>query len=200
MTDLTDEKAVSSLRTGDNGAFHVLYERYAPRGLSYANAILHNESDAEEALQEAFCRLLKPIRSGGVDPARGGFRALFFGTLRNLSIDVLRRRRSSGHLSLEAVPEPGVVSGAEARAGAGGVSIEVADTVRVAFRALPERHAEALRLRLNGELTYEQIAGVLGCSRGQVRTWIFRARRRLEEIFARDGLMPPRTPAAAAKE
>jgi RNA polymerase sigma-70 factor (ECF subfamily) len=196
MTGLTDEEAVSSLRTGNNGAFRVLYERYAPRGLSYASAILHNESDAEEALQEAFCRLLAPIRRGAVDPARGGFRAFFFGTLRNLSIDMLRRRRLSGRVSLESVPEPHSRPVAGTAEGPGGVPLEAAERVRGAFTALPPNHAEALRLRVNGGLSYEQIAGVLGCSRPQVRTWIYRARRRLEEIFTRDGLMPPRSAAA----
>jgi RNA polymerase sigma factor (sigma-70 family) len=187
MTGLTDEEAITSLRNGDSSAFRVLYERHAARGLNYANAILHNENDAEEALQEAFCRLLTPIRKGSVDPARGGFRALFFGTLRNLCIDMLRRRRQAGHLSLDSVAEP-----ASRAAGAAAASREAAEKIRAAFKFLPANHAEALQLRLNGKLSYDQIAGILGCTRAQVRTWIYRARRRLEEIFSKEGLIAPR--------
>jgi len=193
MTGLTDEEAIKSLCAGDSGAFRILYERHAARGLNYANAILHNEADAEEALQEAFCRLLTPIRKGTVDPARGGFRALFFGTLRNLCIDMLRRRRQAGHLSLESVAEPVGRAGGKTTP-----SPEAAEKIRAAFKVLPANHAEALRLRLNGKLSYDQIAGVLGCTRAQVRTWIYRARRRLEEIFSKEGLIAPKTPVPAS--
>jgi RNA polymerase sigma-70 factor (ECF subfamily) len=202
MTGLTDEEAIASLRAGNSSAFRILYERYASRGLSYANAILHNKTDAEEALQEVFCRLLTPIRNGSVDPERGGFRALFFGSLRNLSIDMLRRRRQAGHLSLEAVAEPINRAGGKVEERVdekSSASQEVAEKIRAAFMVLPANHAEALQLRLNGGLSYDQIAGVLGCTRAQVRTWIYRARRRLEEIFTRDGLIQPRTAASAKK-
>lgn len=187
MAGPTDEETIVSLRNGDSSAFRVIYERYAARGLNYANTILHNENDAEEALQEAFCRLLAPIRKGAVDPARGGFRALFFGILRNLCIDMLRRRRQAGHLSLESVAEPVSRTGGKHAA-----PREAAEKIRAAFRMLPANHAEALRLRLSGKLSYDQIAGFLGCTRAQVRTWIYRARRRLEEIFIKEGLIAPR--------
>lgn len=188
MKPLNDQEAISSYNNGDSAAFRVLYERYAARGLSYAQSILRNRSDSEEALQEAFCRLLGPIRSGGVDAGKGGFGALFFGTIRNLSIDMIRRRRTATSVSLEAVAEPAAET-AEAKAAA---PETLERTVREALDVLPVHHADAFKLRLNAGLSYDQIAEVLGCTRNQVRSWIYRARRRLEKEFRLRGLLDER--------
>ena len=186
MRSMSDEEALSSLMAGhgDGAAFRTLYDRYATRGMGYAYSFLRNESDSEEAVQEAFCRLLRPLHRGEVDAARGGFGAVFFSTLRNLCIDMLRKRRRRTHLSLEAVPELRARPGGHARDGE-----EMEKKVRAALEALPAHHGDALKLRLNGGLSYDQIAGILGCTHAQVRTWIYRARRSLEEQFKREGLM-----------
>ena len=170
---MLDEEIVAALRRGDGAAFSELYERYAGRGLRYARALLSNQADAEEAVQEAFCRLLEPLRSGV--PASNGrsFSALFFRTLRNLSIDALRRGPHRRHLSLEAVPEP-------ARPAADVSEGELLSTrIRQGLARLPEQQRDALELRVSGGLSYDEIAGALECTRAQVRTWIFRARRQL---------------------
>lgn len=180
---MTDKENLAALCTGDGSAFPVLYERYAAEGMRYAYSLLQNESDSEEAVQEAFCRLLKPLSRGAVDPAQGGFCALFFRTLRNLCIDMLRKRRIRSHVSLHEIPEP--------LACAHGNGCEIAsvqEAVLSLLEKLPSNHADAFKLRLNGGLSYVQIAEVLGCTRAQVRTWIFRARRRLEERVRRETL------------
>jgi len=194
MAGKTDEEAVAALSAGDNGAFRTLYDRYAARGRSYAISILRNEADSEEAVQEAFYRLLKPVYSGAVDSKRGGFCNLFFATVRNLCIDRLRKPQPMDCRDIEqkadAAAHPGRM--AEKEADSAREASRLATRVREALEELPSHQAEALKLRLNGELTYEQIAGILGCTRPQVRTWIYRARRRLEEKFRREGLLDGR--------
>jgi RNA polymerase sigma-70 factor (ECF subfamily) len=177
---MTDEEIMACLCAGDQSAFHFLYERYAARGVCYAQSLLKNRYDAEEAVQEAFCRLLKPLKRGAVSGKRGGFGALFFKTLRNLCIDALRRKK--GHLSIEAVPEPSAPSQS-------GRAAEVEGRVKAALDALPPKHGEALKLKLEGGLSYREIAGILDCTHTQVRTWIYRARRSLEEDFRKEGLI-----------
>ena len=46
---------------------------------------------------------------------------------------------------------------------------------------LPEQWRQVLLLRINGELSYEEISQVVGCTVSQVRTWIYRGRRELEK-------------------
>jgi RNA polymerase sigma-70 factor (ECF subfamily) len=184
MTELDENQALAALSAGDGAAFRVLYDKYADRGLHYARSILQNDSDSEEAVQEAFCRLVKPVNAGKIDPALGGFSAVFFGTLRNLCIDMMRQRRHRSHLPLDAVAEPGikpVAPGLEAG--------RIEEKVRSLLDKLPSHHADALKLKMKGGLSYDQIADVLGCTHAQVRTWIFRARRTLEESFQKEGLI-----------
>jgi RNA polymerase sigma factor (sigma-70 family) len=188
MNLMTDDEILASLNAGCGSALSVLYDRYAGPGVRYAHAILRDRGEAEEAVQEVFCRLLKPLRNGVVDPGRGGFGAFYFKALRNRCIDVMRRRsRSRRFLSLReaaAVPAPEGAQGKE------GGEIDLEAQVRKAMEALPSGQGDALKLRLEGGLSYEQIAQVLDCTKAQVRTWIFRARRNLEENLSREGLLP----------
>jgi RNA polymerase sigma-70 factor (ECF subfamily) len=181
---MRDEQALAALREGDETGFRTLYDQYASKGLHYAQSILQNESDSEEAVQEAFCRLLKPLGKGKIEPELGGFGAVFFQTLRNHCIDMLRRRRLRTHVSLETVAEPGVTSPMPGHDASG-----IERSVEAFLETLPDRHADALKLKLKGGLSYAQIAAVLGCTRAQVRTWIYRARRSLEDRFRKEGLI-----------
>jgi len=173
--------------------FRILYDRYAGRGIRYANSILHDINDSEDAVQDVFCRLLGPIAQDKVDSGRGGFGALFFSSLRNLCVDLIRKRRSRPRgLPLHEVGERAARPDA-ARSGGREALAEMEKRVKAAFEALRPNHAEALRLRVKGELNYDEIAAALDCSRAQVRTWIYRARRSLSEIFLREGLDVPKT-------
>jgi RNA polymerase sigma-70 factor, ECF subfamily len=191
MTIQTKGKAAAGTVAGDNGAFRELYDRYAPRGFVYAESLLHNRSDSEEALQEAFCRILGPIERGTIDPARGGFRALFFATIRNLCIDVLRKRKRPAPISLEAVAERSCAVGRMEGCEEARSFEETQARVRAAIAALPPRQSRALSLRLKSRMSYAEIATRLKCTRDQVRTWIYRARRTLEKRFVADGLLRP---------
>ncbi len=177
----------------DQDAFRILYDRYAGRGIRYASSILHDVNDSEDAVQEVFFRLLGPIAQDRIDSARGGFGALFFSSLRNLCVDLIRKRRTRPrYLPIDSVGQRAARTDA---AGSGGreALAEMEARVKAAFDALRPNHAEALRLRVKGGLNYDEIAAALDCSRAQVRTWIYRARRSLSEIFLREGLDVPKS-------
>lgn len=181
---MTDDEIIASMHAGDRSAFPLLYQRYAGRGVRYAYTLLKNSSDAEEAVQEVFCKLLTPLRSGDVDPARGGFSAIFFKSLRNLCIDMLRksgleRRQLKKAAHSKAAPPADHLASQD----------DLERKVRQAIEALPSLLGDAFKLRLNGRLSYEEIAQILDCSRAQVRTWIYRARRRLEADLVKEGLI-----------
>jgi RNA polymerase sigma-70 factor (ECF subfamily) len=185
---MTDDEILASLSNGNRAAFPLLYQRYASRGLRYAGSLLHNGYDAEEVVQEAFCRLLVPLRQGRVEADRGGFCALYFKTLRNLSLDTLRQRKRRNHLPLDEVEEPRAAAAAEVVDG-GEASLRMQQILREALQALPAEHVNVLLLRVHGGLSYDQIAAVQGCSRAQVRTWIYRTRRNLEQALQRQGYL-----------
>ena len=154
------------------------YQSCAQAGVRYAMSILRNQSDAEEAVQEAFCRLQG--RELGSDAM--AYRGKFFVTLRNHCIDLIRRRkvRKEVHLAQELESHREKVRSD---------SQDVIAAVEEAMTRLPEQWRQVLQLRIHGELSYQEIADITGSSFSQVRTWIYRGRRQLENDLAQRGLI-----------
>ena len=67
--------------------------------------------------------------------------------------------------------------------------VRIERTIREAIDQLPTSWADALRLRIDGELSYDDISKVLKCTKAQVRTWIYRARRQLERDLAHEDFL-----------
>jgi RNA polymerase sigma-70 factor (ECF subfamily) len=177
------EAEIQALTSDGGPPLPELFRLYARKGARYAFALLGNQQDSEDVVQEAFCRLLGPVRRGEVRAELGGFRALFFRTLRNLALDVLRKRKTRRSLYLDDVGE---VAARNVPSDDG----DLLETLAALRCELPSHEREALDLRVSGGLGYDEIASVLGCTRSQVRTWIYRARRRLEEELRRRRLLP----------
>jgi RNA polymerase sigma-70 factor (ECF subfamily) len=165
-------------------AFGDAIDEYSQRGLRYANSVLRSLADAEEVVQEAFCRLL--MSRHRADPY-DDVSAIFFTTIRNLCVDVIRRRRRRPTMSIADVAT-------EPCAGDTGELAELQRVVRDAIDELPQNWADALRLRVDGDLRYDEISMILRCSKSQVRTWIYRARRQLEQELVKQELVTNNLP------
>ncbi len=158
-----------------------LFPEYQARARRYAYWFLGNRNDSEEVVQEAFVRLAQREQNGKPIADENGFAGLLFTTVRNLSIDVLRKGKRTQNVELTSDRMPLVRESDDM------VSSEFQDELTKQLRELPEQWAEALKLRTSAELSYDEIAKVLGCTRAQVRTWIYRARKRLAENLKRLG-------------
>ena len=144
--------------------------------------MLGNENDAEEVVQEAFLRLARrEIEEAWTEENERRFTGMLFTTVRNLSIDLLRKKGRRKNVSLTNVNEPMVEQPDE------GSARQLNQQITQLMSELPETWAEALKLKLTGELTYEEIATVLDCTKAQVRTWIFRARKQLARGLTKYG-------------
>jgi len=161
------------------------YLRYVERGYRYAHALLRNVDDAEETVQEAFCRLVE-ANGSAPRPEDPAFEPTFFKVVRNLSIDRIRKNARRDHEPLdEAVHGPTIDA----------VPDEEPLEARLASLSaeLPENQLSALELRVNAGLGYDAIAEVMDVTTAQVRTWIFRARRHLRCALEKAGAWPERT-------
>ncbi|MFG0316438.1 MAG: RNA polymerase sigma factor, partial [Planctomycetota bacterium JB042] len=168
---MTQEKDQEHAAADD--ASSLPYRRYAERGFRFAHAMLRNVDDAEETVQEAFCRLAAAKQ---LEPP--AFEPRFFRTVRNLAIDRLRQRPHRAHLPLDESALP-------ARAAAPPDDAPLAPRLRRLVADLPAPQRDALLLRVHGGLAYDAIAAALDATTTQVRTWIFRARRKLEDGLRR---------------
>ena len=169
----TDEELVRRYRTGEASAFDALVGRYARGAVRFAAHLVGDAHEAEDLAQECFFKLVAAARNGAYDPARGRFAPFFFRMLRNLAVDRLRSRRPANPFP----PDPT----AEEPDGAALAEFgERSARVRAIVETLPPNERAAIALREFEGLAYREIAEVLGANLETVKTWIFRARRRIE--------------------
>lgn len=152
-------------------ALDPLYRELHPPLLRFAEGLLGNRSDAEEAVQDAFVAL---ARTGHVDEPR----AWLFRVTRNSAVSVLRRRR--GSVSLETVAAEPHQPGPDPHRAAE-LSSEMG-VLRVALATLPERNRSALLLRELSGMSYREIASTIDVSEANVKVLIFRARQALQSV------------------
>lgn len=130
---------------------------------------------ARDLAQDAFVKAFAAL--GGFRPG-APMRPWLFRIANNLFLDHVRRRHPE---SLDALHEGGAEAGAEdpalARLGEGMALAE-------ALASLPVNWRQALVLRHDDDLSYEEIAEVLGVPIGTAKTWLFRGRERLRALLA----------------
>jgi RNA polymerase sigma-70 factor (ECF subfamily) len=135
----------------------------------YAVSLLHDTTEAEDVVQDLYERLWRRrliIR-------RVGFRSLVMTTVRNMSLDRLRRQRLNRHTAIE--DEPLAAESPE-------VDNPVA-IVRMIISHLPEREREIIHLHDVEGMDYEDIAEVVGTSVMAARMACSRARQKVKEEF-----------------
>lgn len=173
-------------QAGDEAAFGRLYEWFGPRTLAYLRGLAGE--DADDVQQEVWLTVYRQLGSLG-DPR--AFRTWLFRTTRHRAIDHLRRRRREQELFAEEEKAAEVPD----RGASGDDRLDV-DLVLELIGRLPALQREALLLRHRDDLSYAEIALVVGCSLGTVRSRLFQARRRLEQLMTSGGGAEPATGAS----
>ncbi|MBI3725525.1 sigma-70 family RNA polymerase sigma factor [bacterium] len=159
--------------SGDPAALGELYDLLAARLHGYARTLAPTEADADEALQEAFLGLARNRKNlGAVESPL----AYVFRSVRNAAIAV--RSTGARAASLEAASEP-LLEAAEP-----GVLAEETDEANALLAALPDEQREVVVLKVWGELTFKEIAGLLEISQNTAAS---RWRYALERLRAQRG-------------
>ena len=146
-------------------ALEQIYRSGYPRFLRLATAIVGSREAASDAVQEAFARLL---RSRFEYRGEGTVEAWVWRTVTNVALTQSRSR--TGTL----VPGPDTLSN-----GAPALWSEL----RAAVAALPDRQRHALFLRHYADLSYDEIAEVLGVARGTVSATLHSAHAALRQAL-----------------
>jgi RNA polymerase sigma factor (sigma-70 family) len=169
----------------DESAFGRLYDIYSPILYRICIVILKDESEAQEALQDAFVHLWE--RPGGFDPARGKLYTWLCLVTRSKAIDRLRslaRRGKRVALTADGDLEP--LLGLSTAGGPHALDACVEDARREAVRGLLRRlgpdQAEILWLSYFENLSQKEIATRLGKPLGTVKTRMRAATKRLSAL------------------
>jgi RNA polymerase sigma factor (sigma-70 family) len=168
----SDEWLARRVSMGSTRAFAVLYRRHHQALYRYCRSIVHDEDDAQDALQSAMMRALAALQARTRDVA---VRPWLFRIVHNEAVSLLRRRRPHSSLveSLEPV-DGGLERTVQQREQFAGL---IAD-----LQCLPERQRAALVMRELSGLSVEEIAAALSTSPGAAKQVVFEARSALQEF------------------
>jgi RNA polymerase sigma factor (sigma-70 family) len=170
---------IAEARAGNAEAWGQLYREYAPLVFRFCRRTLPTPEDAEDATMDIFLKLRDKLEQ--YDSQRP-FRAWLYRVAANHCWDLLRRRRIRQDLETGeadalplAHPQPEQIER---------IIVErTGQEVRRALERLPARARIALVLRYYAEMSYDEIAGVLGVRRPFVGVILLRARHQLREAL-----------------
>lgn len=157
-------------QAGDEAAFARLHAKFGPRVLGYLRRLVGE--DAEDVEQEVWVTVYRRIAEL-VNP--GAFRTWLFRTTRYRAIDHLRRRCREQELFVDDAAAEHVVQPEDT-----GPPLAMVEEL---VARLPAPQREVLTLRYQDQLSYAEIALIVGCAVGTVRSRLFYARQKLEELL-----------------
>jgi RNA polymerase sigma-70 factor (ECF subfamily) len=178
MTDqaelIYERLLVVRAQTGDEAAFAELVERFSPRLRYFLRKLLASTTDAEDALQDVWLDVFRSL------PRLADPQALVAWLYRIARDRAFGRLRKSRRVEQQ-LDEVRVVD--TTAADEGDFSPEDAARIHAALDELPTEQREVLVLRFLEDMSYEQIAGVVGCQLGTVRSRIHYAKRALRKVL-----------------
>jgi len=178
----TDDALARRAAAGDGAAFATLYDRYERRAYNLCYRITGSPDDAADATQETFLAVLE--RLPRLEGRELNFAAYVMTVARNASYDAIERRKRSAPAG--DIPDSAVPLGAGDDADVperAALRKAHQEQIRRANESLPARQREVLALRELEELSYGEVAQIMGMNQNSVAQLISRAR-----INLRDGL------------
>jgi RNA polymerase sigma-70 factor (ECF subfamily) len=182
----TDMELVRRVQRGEERAFDLLFNRYQYRIASLLGRYLRDADDVQDVTQETFIRAFRALTRFRGDSA-------FYTWLYRIAINTAKnhlaagvRRPAAGDIdiadaeqldtshALHDVESPEALLARD----------ELAAEIRAAIADLPEELRSALTLREFDGLPYEEIAAIMDCPVGTVRSRIFRAREAIDRRIA----------------
>jgi RNA polymerase sigma-70 factor (ECF subfamily) len=172
---IIDDRTIEACQHGDSEAFRLVFETYKDRVYSIALCFFDgNEAAAKDVTQDVFLKLMSTISQF---QNRSQFSTWLYRIATNACID--RKRSWRRFLFFGDTPEP-------QRRGTRSVEDkyiqgELEESVRKVISAMPQKLRITILLKYFEDLSYDEIAEVLGCSKGTVASRLNRA----HQILAR---------------
>ena len=190
--NISDQILVERVKSGDKKAFDALVIKYQGRILNLISRFVHNPHDASDVAQEAFIKAYRALPKFRGDSA-------FYTWLYRIAVNTAKNFLASGlrqpfdtavdfnemeqtdhsdSLKEQTTPESLLLTH------------ELQETIITAIEELPVDLRSAITLREIDGLSYEEIATVMECPVGTVRSRIFRAReavdKRIQPLLVND--------------
>ena len=181
--EVTDKQLVAQVKKGDSRAFDMLVLKYQHRIMGLISRYVHDADEVQDVAQEAFIKAYKALPRFRGDSA-------FYTWMYRIAINTAKN-----HLVSRSRRPPGTdveLEDAEYYEGGGALrelenpenalfGNELKEVVETAIGNLPDDLRTAVTLREFDGLSYEDIADIMDCPVGTVRSRIFRAREAIDK-------------------
>lgn len=178
---MTDEELVDCVCRGETRRFEELVQRHQEAVYSMASRYACAPCDAEDIAQEVF---LRAFRSIGSFRREAKFSTWLFRITYNMCVDWARKNRGPRAASLP-VEGSGDVADQRVDVEAEAFAELERDEIRRAASELEERYRSVVMMYYYEELSYEEIASMLGIRPKTVETRLYRARKALRKALER---------------
>ena len=181
--NVTDKELIERVKNGEKAAYDLLVLKYQQRIVNLVLRFVRNHSDALDVTQEAFIKAYRALPNFRGDSA-------FYTWLYRIAVNTAKnhlavqsRRPRSSDYDVSEIEQIEGSSALKEQATPENLLLkdELQATVLKAIEDLPEDLKTAIMLRELEGLSYEEIASVMDCPIGTVRSRIFRAREAIDE-------------------
>ena len=179
-----DQQLVVRAQRGDKKAFELLVVKYQRKLARLLSRFVRDASEVEDVTQEAFIKAYRALPSFRGDSA-------FYTWLYRIGINTAKNylvslgRRTPTVTGVDSEEAEGIEEGDQLRdlntPENQMMTRQLAETVNQALQELPEELRTAITLREIDGMSYEEIAQIMNCPIGTVRSRIFRAREAIAE-------------------
>ena len=184
---LDEQVLVKRARQGDLGAYDELVRRYQERIYATVYHMTSNHEDANDLAQEAFIKGFQALKS-----FKGGssFYTWVYRIAVNKTINFLKQRRNKSQISLNdldfnAEHDPDLVALISEKTPRREINLnELQERLNVAMQKLSQPHRLVVTLHDVQGLSHEEIAEIMDCNIGTVRSRLFYARQQLQAYLS----------------
>lgn len=171
-----DISLLQRVAEGNEPAFEALYQRYSVPLFNYLLRLMHDSGGAEELLQDVFLTVWQSARCFR---GEASVKTWLFRIAHHRAVSWLRKRREPPNGDLEDLALNDLATDPE------GLTIEAWEAAQIyaALNSLSVKHRAVLELAIFCELPYTEIARVVQCPVGTVKSRISYARRCLLQYF-----------------
>ena len=186
FTQEEDEALVARVQRGEVKAFDVLVERYKQRLYATVYHMTSNHEDANDLVQEAFIKAYKSLHSF---KRQTSFYTWVYRIAVNRTINFLKRRKDRGHFSLNDVDasietDPDYVELMSHVTPRREVGLnELQEKLNESMQKLSDEHRAVVIMHDVQGMTHADIAKVMNCSEGTVRSRLYYARQQLQGLL-----------------
>ncbi len=179
----SESQLLAAAQRRDVDAQRQLFEQYRDEAYRVAYRITGRNADALDVVQDAFIRAFTRLESFS---GQSSFRTWLLRIVSNRALDLVRARRVRLSQPLDVGGDQGpplAAPAAGSRPEGRLEQSELRERLDAALEQLSPEHRTVFALHAAGEMTYGEIAAVLGIPSGTVMSRLYHARRKLQQLL-----------------